>query len=114
MAIPKKGSRRITVGGVIYRWRIRSKPTYDQAAFGANVTAAVELFDSPYSVLHITFPWVRCDNWIGNPVQPVTPAHVAQSIEDAIAEGWDATSNRGYAITHKLGEQADGGNQIQR
>ncbi|MFI6297620.1 hypothetical protein ACIBEJ_38915 [Nonomuraea sp. NPDC050790] len=30
MAIPKKGSRLITVDGVRYRWRIRHKPSYGQ------------------------------------------------------------------------------------
>lgn len=30
VAIPKKGSRLISVDGTAYRWRIRHKPTYSQ------------------------------------------------------------------------------------
>ena len=30
MAIPKKGSRLITVDGTGFRWRVRRKPTYCQ------------------------------------------------------------------------------------
>ena len=104
MAIPKKGSRKITVDDVVYRWRIRSKPTYSQGAFGANVTAAVELYEDAFSTLHITFPWVRCDNWIGHPKTPVTPRHVSDSILSALSEGWDASSTCGYTFIHQLEE----------
>jgi hypothetical protein len=88
MAIPKKGSRRINVDAIEYRWTIRSKPTYCQAAFGNEMTAAVELADSPRSTLSITFPWMRCDNWIGNPETPVTPKDIESSIKAAISQGW--------------------------
>lgn len=88
MAIPKKGSRKIVIESVEYRWTIRSKPTYSQGAFGDDMTAAVELAESPGTVLSITFPWMRCDSWIGNPEIPVTPKDIEFCIKDALSNGW--------------------------
>ncbi|KZN48145.1 hypothetical protein [Pseudoalteromonas luteoviolacea] len=88
MAIPKKGSRKIVVDSVEYRWTIRNKPTYSQGAFGNNMTAAAELAEQSGAVLSITFPWVRCDNWIGNPELPVTPKDIEYCIRAALQNGW--------------------------
>lgn len=88
MAIPKKGSRKIVVNSIEYRWTIRSKPTYGQDAFGDDMTADVELAASPGQVLSITFPWMRCDNWIGNPEVPVTPKDIEACIKGALQRGW--------------------------
>lgn len=35
MAIPKKGSRLITVDGIVYRWWVRRKPTSARGTAGA-------------------------------------------------------------------------------
>lgn len=103
MAIPKKGSRKITVDGVDYRWTIRKKPTYSQALCQGNVLAAVELYDKPFSVLSINFPWVRYDNWFGIAEQPVTPKHIEQCIRRAIAKGWKPEINgNAFKIEHEL------------
>lgn len=88
MAIAKKGSRKITVGDISYRWSIRKKPTYFQAAFEDNITAAVELLDQPASVLHITFPWARPDNWINPSKLAITPKLIEECITEAIENGW--------------------------
>jgi len=88
MSIPKKGSRKIVVDSVEYRWVIRSQPTYSQGAFGDDMTAAAELANSPGSVLSITFPWARGDNWIGSPKTPVKPSDIATCIKKALSEGW--------------------------
>ncbi|GAB2888953.1 hypothetical protein ACCI51_19170 [Microbulbifer echini] len=88
MAISKKGSRKIIVDSVEYRWTIRSKPTYSQGAFGDDMTAAVELAECPGQVLSITFPWIRCDSWIGNLEKPVTPKDIEASIQTALQNGW--------------------------
>ncbi|MEU7742861.1 hypothetical protein [Nonomuraea sp. NPDC049158] len=45
MAIPKKGSRLITVDGTIFRWRVRRKPTYCQGNSRGPMTFAVEVAD---------------------------------------------------------------------
>lgn len=88
MSIARKGSRRIIVDTVEYLWVIRSKPTYSQGALGNDMTAAVELAESPGSVLSISFPWVRCDNWIGSPEVPVTPRDIEDCIKSALSKGW--------------------------
>jgi len=88
MAIPKKGLRKIIIDSTEYRWTIRSKPTYSQGAFGNDMTAAAELAESPGTVLSITFPWVRCDNWIENPELPVTPKDIESCIKSALQKGW--------------------------
>lgn len=99
MAISKKGSRKIVVDNITYRWTIRSKPTYSQGAFEDNMTAAAELYDNPGTVLSITFPWVRCDNWIENPKVPVTPKDIEKSIRGALKKGWKP-ENRGSAFKY--------------
>lgn len=88
MAITKKGSRKIFVDSIAYRWTIRGKPTYCQGAFGNNMTAAVELAELPGCVLSITFPWIRCDSWIANPEMAVTPKLIAACIKGALEKGW--------------------------
>lgn len=62
MAIPKKGSRLITVDGVVYRWRIRHKPTYCQDDGWGPMTFAVQLADSPAAVLLVSLPFHRPDS----------------------------------------------------
>lgn len=104
MAIPKKGSRRIIVDGIEYRWTIRSKPTYSQGAFGDNLTAAVELLSNPGVVLSVTFPWIRCDSWIGNPEKPVTPKDIALCIRAALESGWQP-DGQGPVFTYVHKEQ---------
>ncbi|TMR88031.1 hypothetical protein EJK15_68485 [Nonomuraea basaltis] len=49
MAIPKKGSRHITVDGAVLRWRVRRKPTYCQGNGWGPMTFAVELADRKVS-----------------------------------------------------------------
>ena len=55
MSIPKKGSRKIVVNSIEYRWSIRKKPTYGQAVDNLNsgLIAAVELYLNAGSTLPI-------------------------------------------------------------
>lgn len=44
MAIPKKGSRKITVNNLVFRWLIRRKATYSQVDYGfGKLHVAIEL-----------------------------------------------------------------------
>ena len=88
MAIPKKGARKVVIDSIVYRWTIRSKPTYSQGALESEMTAAAELAGSSGSVLLITFPWVRCDNWIENSELSVTPKDIENCIKLALKQGW--------------------------
>ncbi len=101
MAIPKKGSRKIVVNDIVYRWRVRWKPSYAQECEGSNFTTAVELFEEPKSVLHITFPWVRYDAYFGVAEKSVTPKLIEQCIKNALQEGWQPNKNGVFELVHK-------------
>src|SRR5688572_6033370 len=65
VVIPSKGSRFIEVDGVAYRWRIRKKSTYVQAAFEASMHVAIQACaDDAKSVLVVDLRVSRPDNWI--------------------------------------------------
>ncbi|MEV8633776.1 hypothetical protein AB0395_19165 [Streptosporangium sp. NPDC051023] len=103
MAIPKKGSRLITVDGVTYRWRIRRKPTYCQANSWGPLTFAVESADGPGRVLLVALPCSRPDAWLGERAMAVRPALVAGSMRMALERGWDPRQ-AGSAFTLNLTE----------
>lgn len=89
MALPKKGSRRIDVDGVEYRWVIRHKPTYTEAIGQANLRAVVELYENPLSVLKIGFMLPRNDSWLTNSKVEVGPRHIQMAIQKALISGWE-------------------------
>lgn len=88
MALPTKGTRKLSVDGAEYRWRIRGKPTYDQGAFATPMTFAVEHSEARGTTLVVTTTVPRPDNWLGKPSAPVTPARVAEAIRQALRAGW--------------------------
>ncbi|AXG79731.1 hypothetical protein [Streptomyces paludis] len=91
MALNKKGSRRITVDGTDYRWRIRRKPTYAQAMCHAPMVYAVESADpgGPGTTLVVTTGQPHAANWLGTAPEPVRPADVAAAIRQARGSGWE-------------------------
>lgn len=93
MALNKKGSRRITVDGIEYRWRIRRKPSYTQGLCWAPMTYAVEAVSGSQSdtILIVTSGQAHPSNWVGVETEPIRPAHVAASIREARGQGWDPT-----------------------
>lgn len=95
MTIPRKGSRRITVDEVEYRWRIRQRPTYSQGALGHALNLAVELAEEPQSTLIVELAQAHPCNWLGDPSSPVTPKEVADRIRQAIAAGWNPSQAGG-------------------
>jgi hypothetical protein len=88
MAIPRKGSRLITVDGTLYRWTVRPKPTYSAALAWTPLTFAVEQADAPGQILLVSTASPRLDNWLGLPGAPVTPRLVEHGVRTAIATGW--------------------------
>ncbi|GAA4588144.1 hypothetical protein GCM10023194_39000 [Planotetraspora phitsanulokensis] len=88
MAMPKKGSRLITVAGTMFRWRIRHRPTYSEGNGWTPMSFSVELAAQPGSVLKITLPCARPDNWLGERAIAVRPILVAAAIRRALDEGW--------------------------
>jgi hypothetical protein len=88
MAIAKRGSRRIVVDGVKYRWTVRRKPSYGQAIAETPLTFAVELETAKGSVLVVDTGSARPDNWVEATSSTVTPKLVEQCIREAVAKGW--------------------------
>ncbi|WP_214106691.1 hypothetical protein [Acrocarpospora catenulata] len=93
MTFPRKGTRLITVSDVAYRWRIRHKPTYDQAIGVGPLTFAVQLADKPGQVLLASLPCQRPDSWLGEKTTTVRPALVAATIRKALDLGWSPNRN---------------------
>jgi hypothetical protein len=91
MAIPKKGSRKITVDGNVYRWYIRHKPTYGQLLFQEIMTVAIErLGEHQLGILIVELKRGRPDSgWYTN-TTPVTPKNIAEYIRTAHEKGWQA------------------------
>ncbi|CAL9534056.1 hypothetical protein SUDANB121_04118 [Nocardiopsis dassonvillei] len=106
MTMPRKGTRRITVDGVAYRWRHRSR-TRGYSAGARTLTFAVEREDAPGRLLAVTLadrvpagrpccPGCAADN---ADAEPITPARVAEAVRTALADGWDP---RGPAGVRRL------------
>ncbi|MBB5783464.1 hypothetical protein HD596_010220 [Nonomuraea jabiensis] len=84
MAIPKKGSRLITVDGTVFRWRVRRKPTYCQGNSWGPMTFAVELAGASGRVLLVSLPCSRPDAWWGERTMAIRPALVTATIRTAL------------------------------
>jgi hypothetical protein len=89
MAIAKKGSRRIVVDSIVYRWTVRPRPTYTQALAQANLSFAAEIETGGSSTLLVTVNAARPDNWVGTVSCLVTPAVVERAIRQALRKGWN-------------------------
>jgi hypothetical protein len=88
MALVRKGSRRIIVDGVTYRWRVRRRPTYDQGLVWSPLTYAIEQAETSGTTLVITINQPHPSNWCEIAARPVLPAEVAATIRMAHAKGW--------------------------
>jgi hypothetical protein len=91
MAIPKKGSRRIIVEQLAYRWSIRPRPTYTQGNAWGRLTFAVELENVGQSSLIVSVDGSRPDNWLEVPSVIITPVIVRRAIGEALRQGWRPT-----------------------
>lgn len=92
MALGHRGSRRITVDGVTYSWRLRRRPTYSQALCWSPCTYAVEHAELHGSVLVVTTDQPHLSNWLGQEARPVVPADVVDAIKTALSRGWAPTA----------------------
>ena len=88
MALVRKGSRRIVVDGIVYRWRIRHKPSYCQGLAWTSLNYAVEQVDSAGTVLVVKTGQPHPSNWVNAPMAPIRPADVANDIRAALSRGW--------------------------
>lgn len=91
MTISRKGSRRVVVDAVPYRWTVRPSPGYAQALAQNPLSFAVANEASPGSTLIVQISGPRPANWLKEPGATVTPALVQQAVRSALARGWRAT-----------------------
>jgi hypothetical protein len=92
MSIPRKGSRRITVDGQTYLWRVRGKPTYSQALAWTPLMVGVEQEGVRGSTLIIRLDAAHPSNWVNAPRKAVTPGVVEAHIRTALKQGWEPTA----------------------
>jgi len=90
LAIPKKGSRKIIVNEIAFRWLIRRKTIYSKLDYGiGKLHVAVELFEQPKSTLIIYSDRPHPHN-VGRPkVIPITPSDIQKWIQEALILKWD-------------------------
>ena len=89
MAIPKKGSRKIIVNDISYRWLIRRKATYGQVDYGIGMLhVAIELFEKAESVLVIITDKPHPHDIKTNDIVSITPKEVSNWIQEALDLGW--------------------------
>lgn len=88
MTLANKGSRRITVDGVVFRWSVRRRPTCCQANGWSPLTFVVEQMGQHGALLTVSLPCAHPGNWLRLPSQPVLPGMVATQIREAVAAGW--------------------------
>lgn len=88
MTLARKGSRQITVGSVVYRWKVRGRPTYDQGMGWSPLTFVVEQVCPSGSLLLVSLPCAHPSNWLILPSVPVLPQTVASAIALGLENGW--------------------------
>lgn len=101
MSLPHKGSRKVEVDGVHYRWMIRRKPTYSQALKETPMTLAIEPCDAA-GKLTVSLGVSRPDNWLDSHQTSVTPKVVAEIIREAVVAGWDSDDPRAFSFCYQL------------
>jgi hypothetical protein len=98
--MPKKGSRLITVDGTVFRWRVSHRPADRQGNSRSPLTFAVERAQEPGSVLVVSLPCARPDNWSGERTIAIRPVLVAGCVRRAVGEGWNpGLPGSGFSLT---------------
>lgn len=105
MTLARKGSRRITVDGIPFHWKVRGKPSYSQANGWTPLIFVVEQAERPGALLVASLPCAHPGNWLDLPAGAVVPGMVASAIKQALTDGWQPSSP-GPAFMLTLDESA--------
>ncbi len=89
MTIPKRGSRRIVVDEVAYRWRMRRRPTADQRSGRTPLLVAISAEEGPGPTMVARLHRPHPRNERAHYSEAVTPAEVARLIREGRELGWD-------------------------
>ena len=92
MAVNRKGSRRVVVDGVAYRWSFPRRPDQSQDDGWPGVGVTVWRADGSGAMLLLAFPQrFHPSGPVGpDPPRPVLPSDVAAGVRAALAAGWAA------------------------
>lgn len=93
MGLIKKGSRKITVDGIVYRWRYPPKPNQNHEDAYPGVVVTVQQLDcNDGSILALNFNRYHMSGAWGEPKlrKPVLPSEIARCICEAIKTGWQS------------------------
>jgi len=93
MAVLNKDLRPVHVDGCIFRWRVRSRPTYAPMVCESPIVVAVVPESPTGSTLLINLPQSHPGNILGETAAPVLPSKVANYIRLAIESGWKPKKN---------------------
>ena len=97
MAMPKKGSRSLTVDGVDYRWRVSRRTTDPPTP----AVVVIERTDAGGCVAAVELPYLKFDPWLyfrdpgpmpSPMLETVSPADVEWYIRLALDAGWQSTA----------------------
>lgn len=88
MAINRKGSRKITVNGEVYYWRVRDN--WD------NISIVIQHQDAKHQFLIFK---TASGVMLNGKTPPITPSIIRKAIERALANGWDPFSEVGKPTT---------------
>jgi len=91
MAINRKGSRRVVVDDVVYRWTIRRKPSRGQAYEWSPLRVAISPDAGLGTTLVVEANGERPDAYLQISPVTMTPATIAATIRAALASGWRST-----------------------
>jgi len=91
MAMPKKGSRKLTVEGESYRWIVTIEKVFRNADYGPKkINVAIEsVAASGAKLLIVAERHSQPGDWGTIEVEPVTPSDVSRWISMAIQKGWN-------------------------
>ena len=94
MAIPKKGTRKIVVNELNFRWLIRRKATYTQSDYGTGkLHVAIELEENPGTSLFICTDRKHPKDIGTEVLNPVKPSDISNWIKQALDLGWNPSKN---------------------
>lgn len=96
--MPKKSSRLVTVDDTVYRWRVSHKPSHQDDTWSP-LTFAVERAEEPRSVLVVSLPCARPDNWRGQRTIAIRPILVSRCIRRAVEQGWNPENQARLTLT---------------
>ena len=94
MTIPKKGTRKIEVNELNFRWLIRKKATYTQSDYGiGKLHVAIELEEDPGTSLFIYTDRKHPKDIGTEIVNPIKPFDISNWIKQALDLGWNPSES---------------------